>query len=80
MAETDNKYVSKYSGDQLDAAIAALGSLQALFASKADFNKFVYRFNEQMKYFIDAANSSAEKAEAATDAANKAAIHFETIS
>lgn len=66
MAETINSYVSKYSGDQLDAAIAALGSLQELFASKADFDEFVNKFTNKMNEFIAAANGSASKAEAAT--------------
>lgn len=66
MADTVNTYASKYSGDQLDAAIAALGSLQELFASKADFDKFVQEFTAKMNEFITAANSSASKAEAAT--------------
>lgn len=72
MAETVNTYTSKYSGDQLDAAIAALGSLQELFASKADFDKFVQEFTAKMNEFITAANSSASKAEAATTAATNA--------
>lgn len=66
MADTVNSYVSKYSGDQLDAAIAALGSLQQLFASKADFEKFVEEFTAKMNEFITAANTSASKAEATT--------------
>lgn len=68
MADTLNSYVSKYSGDQLDAAIAALSSLQQLFASKADFDKFVDEFTAKMNEFITAANTSASKAEAATAA------------
>lgn len=72
MADTVNTYASKYSGDQLDAAIAALGSLQELFASKADFDKFVQEFTAKMNEFITAANSSASKAEAATTAATNA--------
>lgn len=66
MAETVNSYVSKYSGDQLDAAIAALGSLQEWFASKADFEDFVKKFTAKMDEFITAANNSASKAETAT--------------
>lgn len=69
MAETVSSYISKYSGDQLDAAIAALGSLQELFASKADFDEFVNKFTNKMNEFITAANNSASKAEAATSTA-----------
>ena len=47
MAETKN-YVSKYSGDQLDAAIAVLGSLGTMFFSQSDFNTFVTQFNAKM--------------------------------
>lgn len=57
MAETKN-YVSKYSGDQLDAAIAALGSLESMFASKADFDKFQKAFTAKMNEFIAAANKA----------------------
>ena len=72
MADTLNSYVSKYSGDQLDAAIAALSSLQQLFASKADFDKFVEEFTAKMNEFITAANTSASKAEDAMVVTNNA--------
>lgn len=47
MAEIKN-YVSKYSGDQLDAAIAVLGSLETMFFSQEDFEAFTKKFNTQM--------------------------------
>ena len=47
MAEIKN-YVSKYSGDQLDAAIAVLGSLKMLFFSQKDFETFTNQFNTKM--------------------------------
>ena len=47
MAEIKN-YVSKYSGDQLDAAIAVLGSLETMFFSQEDFAAFTKDFNTQM--------------------------------
>lgn len=72
MAETVSSYTSKYSGDQLDAAIAALGSLQNLFASKADFDNFVKEFTARMNEFVTAANNSASQAEAATTATKNA--------
>ena len=49
MAETTTKnYTSKYSGDQLDAAIAALGSLESLFFSVTKFQDFVDQFKTKM--------------------------------
>lgn len=49
MAETTTKnYTSKYSGDQLDAAIAVLGSLDTLFFSVTKFQDFVDQFNTKM--------------------------------
>lgn len=49
MAETTTKnYISKYSGDQLDAAIAVLGSLESLFFSVTDFQEFVNQFKNKM--------------------------------
>lgn len=47
MAEIKN-YVSKYSGDQLDAAIAVLGSLETMFFSQERFNAFTEDFNKKM--------------------------------
>lgn len=47
MAEIKN-YVSKYSGDQLDAAIAVLGSLETMFFSQERFNAFKEDFNRKM--------------------------------
>ena len=47
MAEIKN-YVSKYSGDQLDAAIAVLGSLETMFFSQDDFKDFKAKFDEKM--------------------------------
>lgn len=47
MAEIKN-YVSKYSGDQLDAAIAVLGSLETMFFSQEDFAAFTQKFNTQI--------------------------------
>lgn len=47
MAEIKN-YVSKYSGDQLDAAIAVLGSLETMFFSQSKFEEFKTKFNTEM--------------------------------
>ena len=47
MAETKN-YVSKYSGDQLDAAIAVLGSLETMFFPKEGFKAFTREFDKKM--------------------------------
>ena len=47
MAEIKN-YVSKYSGDQLDAAIAVLGSLETMFFSQSNFEEFKAEFNKKM--------------------------------
>ena len=71
MAETKN-YVSKYSGDQLDAAIAALGSLKTMFFSQSDFEKFVSQFNTKM----DTLNNDVKSL---LDFASKAAITYEEI-
>lgn len=57
MAES-KVYVSQYSGDQLDAAIAALGALESKFASKKDFENFKSQFTVLMNKFIDAANKT----------------------
>ena len=56
MAEIKN-YVSKYSGDQLDAAIAVLGSLETMFFSQSDFKEFKTEFNDKM----DKLNEDVEK-------------------
>lgn len=71
MAETKN-YVSKYSGDQLDAAIAVLGSLKMMFFSQSDFEKFVSQFNTKM----DTLNNDVKSL---LDFASKAAITYEEI-
>ena len=47
MAEIKN-YVSKYSGDQLDAAIAVLGSLETMFFSQERFTAFTREFDKKM--------------------------------
>ena len=47
MAEIKN-YVSKYSGDQLDAAIAVLGSLETMFFPKEGFKEFAREFGKKM--------------------------------
>lgn len=47
MAEIKN-YVSKYSGDQLDAAIAVLGSLETMFFPKEGFTAFTREFDKKM--------------------------------
>ena len=47
MAEIKN-YVSKYSGDQLDAAIAVLGSLETMFFSQENFKAFIGEFDKKM--------------------------------
>ena len=52
MTDTKN-YNSKYSGDQLDAAIAVLGSLNSLFFSVTDFGNFVDQFNGKMNTLND---------------------------
>ena len=52
MTDTKN-YNSKYSGDQLDAAIAVLGSLGSLFFSVTDFGNFVDKFNDKMNTLND---------------------------
>lgn len=64
MAETKN-YISQYSGDQLDAAIAVLGSLDAMFISPEIFSEFKKGFDENM------ANLSGSVNEATTDLTNK---------
>ena len=47
MEEIKN-YVSKYSGDQLDAAIAVLGSLETMFFTQSKFEEFKTKFDEKM--------------------------------
>ena len=56
MAEVKN-YVSKYSGDQLDAAIAVLGSLETMFFPKEGFKEFTKEFDKKMAQL----NSDVEK-------------------
>lgn len=86
MAETKN-YISKYSGDQLDAAIAVLGSLKTMFLSPSDFAAFSHEFKIEMadlkadvdtminnaKATLEAANAAKAQAESAMAAANDAA-------
>ena len=76
MAEIKN-YVSKYSGDQLDAAIAVLGSLETMFFSQEDFEAFTKKFNTQMtelkgevKKLMDFANKATIFAEEIKDESN----------
>ena len=71
MAETKN-YVSKYSGDQLDAAIAVLGSLETMFFSQEDFEAFTKKFNTQMTKLKNEVTKL-------MDFANKATIFAEEI-
>ena len=71
MAETKN-YVSKYSGDQLDAAIAVLGSLGTMFFSQADFNAFKQRFNTKMDELTKDVEAMKNKAQASLNAAQEA--------
>lgn len=85
MAEIKN-YISKYSGDQLDAAIAVLGSLGTMFFSQSDFAAFSQGFEKKMNDLkrdvqimidnaqasLDAANAAKTEAENATAAANAA--------
>ena len=52
MAEIKN-YVSKYSGDQLDAAIAVLGSLETMFFSQEGFAAFTKDFDKKMRELKD---------------------------
>lgn len=72
MAETTKNYVSKYSGDQLDAAIAVLGSLRAMFFSQSDFEKFISEFNAKMAGLTNDVGVMTSKAEASIKTANEA--------
>ena len=72
MAETTKNYVSKYSGDQLDAAIAVLGSLRAMFFSQSDFEKFINEFNAKMAELTGDVGAMTSKAEASINTANEA--------
>ena len=71
MAEIKN-YVSKYSGDQLDAAIAVLGSLDTMFFSQEKFEAFTKKFNTQMTELKNEVTKL-------MDFANKATIFAEEI-
>ena len=71
MAEIKN-YVSKYSGDQLDAAIAVLGSLETMFFSQEDFAAFTKDFDNQMRELKD-------KVTKLVNIANSAKIFVEEI-
>ena len=53
----DNYYKSKYSGDQIDGAVAVLGGLKALTITKAEFEAFANNYNEKLAAFIESANS-----------------------
>lgn len=65
MAEIKN-YVSKYSGDQLDAAIAVLGSLETMFFSQEDFAAFTKDFDKKMRELKDQVTKLANVANSAT--------------
>lgn len=58
MAEINvtTNYISKYSGDQLDAAIAALGSLSNLFITQTQFKNFIYGTNDENGEHIEGFN------------------------
>ena len=71
MAETKN-YVSKYSGDQLDAAIAVLGSLGTMFFSQDDFKDFIRQFNTKMDELTKDVEAMKNNAQASSEAANAA--------
>ena len=71
MAETTKNYVSRYSGDQLDAAIAVLGSLRAMFFSQSDFEKFINEFNAKMAGLTSDVGVMTSKAEASINTANE---------
>ena len=53
----DNYYKSKYSGDQIDGAVAVLGGLKALTITKAEFEAFANNYNEKLAAFVESANS-----------------------
>ena len=53
----DNYYKSKYSGDQIDGAVAVLGELKALTITKAEFEAFANNYNEKLAAFVESANS-----------------------
>ena len=53
----DNYYKSKYSGDQIDGAVAVLGGLKALTITKAEFEAFANNYNEKLAAFGESANS-----------------------
>ena len=53
----DNYDKSKYSGDQIDGAVAVLGGLKALTITKAEFEAFANNYNEKLAAFIESANS-----------------------
>lgn len=56
MAETF--YASKYSGDQLDGAIAVLGSLKTMLITRSEFENFSAKYNQSLEDFKNAANST----------------------
>lgn len=53
----ENYYKSKYSGDQIDGAVAVLGGLKALTITKAEFDAFANNYNEKLAAFVESANS-----------------------
>ena len=53
----DKYYKSRYSGDQIDGAVAVLGGLKALTITKAEFEAFANNYNEKLAAFIESANS-----------------------
>lgn len=56
MAETF--YASKYSGDQLDGAIAVLGSLKTMLITRSEFENFSAKYNQSLEDFKNTANNT----------------------
>lgn len=77
MAETNN-YISQYSGDQLDAAIAVLGSLGAMFISPEKFDEFKKEFEKEMEALSSSVTTAMGRADAAIMAANTATAKAES--
>lgn len=73
MADVKNNYVSKYSGDQLDAAIAALGSLKNLFITSAQFNEFIKGTEDENGNHIDGFNNKMDKLDKSVETMTKTA-------
>ena len=76
MVETKN-YISQYSGDQLDAAIAVLGSLDAMFISPEIFGNFEKGFDKNMTDLSNSVNDLSKSVHDATTAANTATAKAE---